>query len=149
MNTREKIDAALKDAMRSHDEPRKRALRLALAAIKFSEIEKRAPLDEAGVLGVIQKEIKARHESIADAQKAGRLDLTAEAQADIAILEAFLPKPLSPEELEALARQAIQEAGATSLREMGAVMKLLLPRLEGRALGDQASQAVRRLLGSG
>ena len=92
------------------------------------------------------KEVKSQREAIADAERANRPDLIASAQQEIAILESFLPKGMPPEELDALARQAIAETGAASIKEMGQVMKVLMPRLQGRASGDQASQAVRRLL---
>jgi hypothetical protein len=146
METKEQLTSALKDAMRAKDELRKRTIRQTMAAIKQIEIDKRLTLDEPGVLAVVQKEVKSRHEAIADAERAHRPDLVDEARAEIAVLESFLPKGLSPEELEALARQAIVEVGATSPREMGQVMKALMPRLQGRATGDQASQVVRKLL---
>ena len=84
--------------------------------------------------------------AIADAQRANRPDLAAASEAEISILESFLPKAMTADELDALARQAVAEVGATGIREMGQVMKVLMPRLQGRATGDQASQAVRRLL---
>jgi uncharacterized protein YqeY len=146
MNTKEKLESALKDAMRARDDLRKRTLRMALSSIRLSEVEKRAPLDEPAVLAILQKEVKSRHETIADAQRANRPELAASAQEEITVLESFLPQPLTPEELEAMARQAIDEAGATSAREMGQVMKLLMPRIQGRASGDQVSQAVRKQL---
>jgi uncharacterized protein YqeY len=146
METKEQLSAALKDAMRAGDELRKRTIRQTLAAIKQVEIDKRLTLDEAGVLAVIQKEVKSRHEALADAERAHRPDLVMAARDEIAVLETFLPKALAPEELETLARQAIAEVGATSPREMGQVMKALMPRLQGRATGDQASQAVRKFL---
>ena len=146
MPTRADLESALKDAMRSGNDMRKNTIRMALAAVKFTEVEKGAALDENGVTAILQKEIKSRRESIADAQKAQRADLVEAAQAEIAILEGFLPEALSADDLEALARQAVAEVGATSIREMGQVMKLLVPRLQGRATGDQASQAVRKLL---
>ena len=146
MDTKEQLSVALKEAMRANDELRKRTIRQTLAAIKQVEIDKRLTLDEAGVLVVIQKEVKSRYEAIADAERAHRPDLVSAAQDEIGVLENFLPKALTPVELEALARQAITEVGATSPREMGQVMKTLIPRLQGRATGDQASQAVRKLL---
>jgi hypothetical protein len=146
MTVKTQLENALKDALRAGDVQRKNTLRLALAAIKQIEIDKGVTLDDPGVLAVLQKEIKSRHESIADAERAHRPDLVAESQAEIPILESFLPKALTPQELEDLARQAISEAGAASPGQMGAVMKLLMPRLQGRASGDMASQAVRRLL---
>ena len=147
MDTKTQLENAVKDAMRAGDELRKRTLRMALAAIRQQEIDKGTPVDEAAVQAILQKEIKSRHESIADAQKAHRPDLEAEAEAEIGVLQGFLPSQLAPEELDALAQQAVAESGATSLKEMGQVMKILMPRLQGRASGDQASQAVRRLLG--
>ena len=147
METKTQLENALKDALRAGDDLRKRTLRMTLAAIRQQEIDKGATLDDAAVLTILQKEIKSRQESIADAQKAGRADLEAEASAEIEVLQGFLPKQLSADELDALARQAIAETSATSLKEMGQVMKVLVPRLQGRASGDQASQAVRKLLG--
>jgi uncharacterized protein len=146
MTTKAQLEAALKDSLRSGDEIRKNTLRMALSAIKLAEIDKGITLDETGVDSILQKEVKSRRESIADAQRANRPDLVTAAEAEIVILESYLPKSMPSEELDALARQAVQEAGATSIREMGQVMKILLPRLQGRASGDQASQAVRKLL---
>jgi hypothetical protein len=120
---------------------------MALSAIRLSEIDKGQPLDEAQVQAILQKEVKSRQEAIAEAQRAHRPDLEAAAQDEIHLLEGFMPRQLSVEELDELARQAISEVGATSVKEMGAVMKALMPCLQGRASGDQASQSVRRLLG--
>ncbi len=136
----------MKDAMRAKDELRKRTLRMALSSIRLAEIENRAALDEQATLALLHKEIKSRQESIADAERAGRPDLIEESQAEITILETYLPEQFSEQELEALARQAIDQAGATSPKEMGQVMKILMPQLEGRATGNDASQVVRRLL---
>jgi uncharacterized protein YqeY len=146
MTSKVDLENDLKDAMRTKDELRKTTLRMALAAIRMAEIEKRADMDEPAILGILQKEVKSRQEAIADAEKAGRQDLVAASQAEIGVLEKYLPQPFTDEELEALARQAIGEASATSVREMGQVMKVLMPRLAGRASGNQASQVVRRLL---
>lgn len=136
----------MKDAMRDKDEARKRTIRLALSEIKLAEIDKGDALDETGVIAIIQKEVKSRREAIADAERARRPDLVADANTEIAILENYLPRQLTPEELDALAQEAVDETGATSMREMGLVMKVLMPRLEGRATGQEASQAVRKLL---
>lgn len=147
MNSKEKVEHDMKEAMRAKDDLRKRTLRMVLAAIKLKEVEKREALDEPETLAVIHKEVKSRQETIVDAERANRPEQVAEAQAEIDILEAYLPEPLTPEELEALAKEAINEVGATSMREMGQVMKVLVPRLEGRATGAEASQVVRKLLG--
>ncbi len=146
MSIKTNLEASLKEALRAGDEIRKRTIRMALSAIRLQEVEKGGPLDDAGLMAVLQKEVKSRHEAIADAQRANRPDLVAASQAEIAVLESFLPQPFSPSELEALAREAIAEAGATSPADLGKVMKLLTPRLQGRATGGQASQVVRQIL---
>ena len=147
MDTKEKLTQALRDAMRARDARRKSVVRLALAAIKNAEIEKKASLDEPHMLALLQKEVKARNETIEGAQLAGRAEMVVEAIAEIAILEEFLPQPLTRDELETLVRAAIQEAGASSPRDMGNVMKILVPRTRGRADGAETSQLVRSLLG--
>jgi uncharacterized protein YqeY len=146
MDLKSTLQSDLKDAMRHGEETRKSTLRMALAAIKLAEVEKRAQMDETAYLAVIQKEIKARREAIADAEKAHRPELISQAEQEIEILQGYLPAAFSPEELEALVKTAIAEVGATSIREMGQVMKVLVPKLQGRASNDQASQAVRKLL---
>lgn len=146
MNLKERLQNDLKEAMRQNHEVQKRTLRMALAAIRLMEVEKGLQLDDNAVLGILQKEVKARHEAIADAERAGRPDLAAASREELAVLEGYLPQPMSEAELEALVRQAIAEVGAENLQQMGLVMKWLMPRLQGRATGDQASQVVRRLL---
>lgn len=146
MNIKEKLQNDLKEAMRTNNDVQKRTLRMALAAIRLLEVEKGMQLDDSAVLGILQKEVKARHEAIADAERAGRPDLAAASREELAILESYLPKAMSEAELEALVRQAIQEVGAENLQQIGLVMKWLMPRLQGRATGEQASQMVRRLL---
>jgi uncharacterized protein YqeY len=146
MSAKIDLENALKDAMRANDDTRKRTLRMALTSIRLAEVEKGAPLDDSAVQSILQNEIKSRQESIEEARRANRPDLIDPTLAEIAVLENFLPQQLSPEELENLASQVIQELGATNIKEMGQVMKVLMPRLQGRAAGDQASQVVRRLL---
>jgi uncharacterized protein YqeY len=146
MLSRQTIEQALKEAMRNNDEVARRTIRMILSAIKLAEVEKGVALDESALLAVLQKELKSRRESIADAEKANRFDLAEAAKAEIAVIESFLPKQLSLEELEALAREAIQEVGATTPADMGKVMKILIPKVQGRASGDQVSQVVRKLL---
>jgi len=147
MSTKEKLTQSLKEALKAKDERRKRVVRMAMTSIKNAEIDKKGELDEPDVLAIIQKEVKARHETIEGARQAKRDDLIAEAEAEIAVLEEYLPKALSREELEALVKEAIAEAGATSPNEMGQVMKVLMPKVRGRADGKEANQIVRELLG--
>ncbi len=146
MDLKATLQSDLKDAMRQKEETRKSTLRMALSAIKLAEVEKGANMDEAAYLAVIQKEIKSRRESIADAERAHRPELVAQAEQEIKVLQGYLPAAFSQEELEALVKGTIAEVGATSIREMGQVMKVLVPRLQGRASNDQASQVVRKLL---
>ena len=146
METRQKLETALKEAMRSGDEMRKQNVRMVLSAVKFNEIEKGARLDEAGVITVVQKELKSRQESLLDAQKANRPDLAERNLAEIAFLETFLPRQLTEDELAVLAHDAIAEVGASAPADMGRVMKALMPKVQGRATGDQVSQAVRKAL---
>lgn len=146
MDTKQKLQEALKDAMRARDEPRKRTIRMALSNIKLAEIDRGEELDENAVLAILQKEVKQRQEVIEESKTANRPDLAEEAELEIAILQEFLPAQLAPEELERIARQVIEEVGASSMSDMGSVMKVLIPRLEGRASGQEASQMVRNLL---
>jgi uncharacterized protein YqeY len=147
MSMKTKLESDLKDAMRASDDLRKSTLRMVLSAIHLVEVDKRSTLDDAGVITVLHKEVKSRRESINDAQQANRPDIIAKAEAEISILEGYLPKSFSDDELEILVKQVITETGATTIKEMGQVMKVLMPRLQGRATGDQASQVVRKLLG--
>jgi len=146
MDTIIKLENALKDAMRAGDAVGKRTVRMALAAIKQAEIDRQESLDESAVLALLQKELKTRRESLEEAHKAGRPDLVAEVEAEIKIVQGFLPQAPSPDDLKALVEAAIAETGATSPADMGKVMKVLMPRIQGRAPGDQVSQAVRELL---
>lgn len=155
MDLKATLQSDLKDAMRHGEETRKNTVRMALAAIKLSEVKKGDQLDEAESLAVIQKEIKVRYEVIADAERAHRPELVAQAEQEIKVLQGYLKilqrylhllEDLSQEEVEALAKTVISEVGATSIGDMGQVMKALIPRLQGRASGDQAKLVVRKLL---
>ena len=146
MDTKEKLEIALKEALKAGDDVRKRTVRMVLAAVRQVEIDRQVKLDEAAVLSIIQKEIKTRRESVEEARGATRPDIVAATEAEIVVLQAYLPAALSADELQALVRAAVLEAGAKSPAEMGKVMKLLLPRVAGRAPGEQVSAAVRQVL---
>jgi uncharacterized protein YqeY len=146
MVTKADLENALKDAMREQDTLRKRVLRLLLSSIKLAEIDKGAPLNEQELMATLQKEVKSRQETIAEAERAGRSDIVQENQAEIEVLQGYLPAAMTPVELEELVRSVITEEGATSVSDMGRVMKTLTPRLQGRASGKEASDVVRRLL---
>lgn len=147
MPSKADLEGALKQAMRSGDDVRKRTLRMVLSSLKLAEVEKRGVLDEAGIAGILRKEMKMRQEAIEEAQRAERQDLVQASESELAVLEAYLPKGLDPAELEALVRQTIAETGAAGPQDMGKVMKALVPRVEGRADGKQLSSLVRDLLG--
>ena len=136
----------MKDAMKSGDEVRKRTVRMALAAVKQAEVDKRIELDETAVMNILQKEIKNRRESLEEAKKVNRVDLIEANQAEINVLQAFLPKAMPAEELRALVQAAITETGAASPADMGKVMKTVMPKVAGRAPNDMVSAAVRELL---
>ncbi len=146
MLTKETLQNHLKEAMRSRDKTRRETLRLVLTAIKLGEIQKGSELDEGGLLAIFQKEKKIRHEAMADAEKAGRKEMISDLQAELSILESYMPAPLSQDEIIQLAQEAIVETDAKNLQEMGKVMKALLPRVQGRADGSAVSQIVRSLL---
>ena len=132
--------------MRAGDDVRRRTIRMVMAAIKQAEVDRQTKLDEMAVIAILQKEIKSRREALEEAQKANRTDLAEAAQAEITVLDAFLPEAMGADELRNLAAAAIAESDASSLADMGKVMKALIPRVAGRAPGDQISQVVREML---
>jgi uncharacterized protein YqeY len=146
METKIRLEQALKTAMKAGDDVTRRTVRMALAAIRQVEIDKRVTLEEPAVLGIIQKEIKTRRESVEEASQVNRTDIVVATQAEIKVLEGYLPAALTEEELKILAVDAISEANATSPADFGKVMKVLMPRIAGRASGDQVSLLVRSLL---
>lgn len=146
MDTKERLELALREAMKAGDEVGKRTIRMALAAIRQAEIDRQVKLDEPAALAIIQKEIKTRRESVEEARRANRPDIVAATEAEIAVLQDYLPQALNADELQSMVAAAVAEAGATSPADMGKVMKLLMPRLAGRAPGDQVSAAVRQAL---
>jgi uncharacterized protein YqeY len=169
MTVKDQLNADLKLAMKAGDETRKTTLRQLLASIRQGELDKRTAaaklqaqagelddaqvaaldqtsLNDAEIEAAIQREAKARRESIADAAKANRPDLVAANEAELRIIENYLPKQLTREEIADLARAAIAEAGATDLKQQGGVMKLLTPRTKGLADGRLVNEVVRELL---
>ncbi len=147
MSIKKQLRDSLTEALKSGQAQRKTTLRMALASIKNAEVEAREDLAEDLVLNLVQKEVKARQETIEAAKQANRPDLIEKAEQEIKILSEFLPQQLSAEELKALVQEAIQESGASSMSEIGKVMGALMPKIRGRADGKQANQFVRELLG--
>jgi uncharacterized protein YqeY len=146
MDTKAKLNESMKDAMKTGDEVRKRTVRMVLAAVKQAEVDKRADMDDMAIVALIQKEIKNRRESLEEAKTANRPDLVANNEAEIKVLEVFLPQAMPAEELRALVQAAIAETGAVLPSDMGKVMKVVMPKVAGRAPNDMISAAVKELL---
>ena len=146
MSIKNELNESMKDAMKGGDEVRKRTVRMVLAAVKQSEVDKRTELDDTAVMNLIQKEMKNRREAVEEAKNANRADLVQANQAEIDVLQAFLPKAMPAEDLRSLVEAAIAETGASSPADMGRVMKAVMPKVAGRAPNDQVSAAVRELL---
>lgn len=148
MTFTERLNADLAAAMRAREPNRLVALRMLKTALTNKSVEKGRELDIAESLQVIATLIKQRRESIEQFEKGGRHDLAAKEAAEIAVLEAYLPPPISEAELGALVDEAIADSGATSARDMGKVMKLVMNRVAGRTVdGRMVSDLVRRKLG--
>ncbi len=146
MDTKTQLNESMKDAMKSGDEVRKRTVRMVLAAIKQVEVDKQAPVQDLAIVALIQKEIKNRREAIEEAQKADRLDLVTDNEAEIKVLQVFLPKAMPADELRALVQAAIAETGASAPSDMGKVMKMVMPKIAGRAPNDIISATVKEML---
>jgi len=149
MKFQEQIDNDLKEAMKAKQADRLAVLRMLKAALKNTAIEKggaSAVLDDAEALAVVRKQVKQRQDSVEGFEKGGRPELAAKEREEIEVLNAYLPKQLPPEELAAIVKEAIAEAGATSKAQMGAVMKIAQAKVAGRADGRALSQEVQKLL---
>jgi uncharacterized protein YqeY len=146
MDLKTQLNQSMKDALRSGEAVRKNTTRMALAAIKQVEIDKQTTLDDMAVIALLQKEIKNRKEAIEEAKRANREDLVKDNQAEIAVLESFLPAAMPAEELRELVKAAIAETGASGPADMGKVMKVALEKVAGRAPGGEVSAKVRELL---
>lgn len=127
------LNDAMKAAMRAKEKERLGTIRLVLAAIKQREVDERVEMDDAAVLAVLDKMVKQRRESIAQYRDAGREELAAVEEAEIAIIQEFLPAALSDEEIEALIDEALASTGASSIKDMGKVMGVVKPKIQGRA----------------
>ena len=141
-----RITEDMKSAMRAKDTLRLGTIRLLLAAMKQREVDERIELDDAAISGIIEKLIKQRRDSISQFQTAGRQDLVDGEQAELAILQAYLPEPLSHAEIDAAVSAAVAESGAASVKDMGKVMALLKARLAGRADMGQVSALIKAKL---
>ena len=142
----ERIDADMKEAARAQDKRRLGTLRMLKSALKYREIETGKPLEDAEVVAVAQTLIKQRRDAAAQYTAGGRPELADNENAEIAILETFLPRQLSDAELQALVQEAVTASGAKGPKDMGAVMKALMPKVQGKAEGKRVSEAVKTAL---
>ena len=148
MSLKQRLDEDVKAAMRARDRDRLGTLRLITAAIKQREVDERIVLDDAQVLAVLDKMVKQRRESIAQFDAAGRTDLADKERLELGILQEFLPAALTPAEIDRLIADAITASGAQGARDMGAVMALLRPQVQGRADMSDISRRVKARLGA-
>jgi uncharacterized protein YqeY len=146
MNLRERVQEDMKAAMRSGQKDRLGTVRLILAAIKQREVDERITLDDAQVIAVLEKMGKQRRESITQFEAGGRSDLVAKENAELAVISAYMPTPLSDAELDAIIQSAIAETGAASIKDMGKVMGVIKSKAQGRAdLGAVGTRIKARL----
>ena len=145
---KQKLTDDLKQALREGDKVKRSAIRLAIAAIKNAEIARQATLEDADILGVIAKEVRQRKESIEAFKLGNRQDLVAQEEAELAVLEQYLPRQMTREEIIVEARRVIGEVGAQGLRDKGKVMPQLIAQLKGRADGREINEVVTELLTS-
>ena len=147
MSLQERVSQEIKAAMLAKAADRLSALRMLKSALGYAQIERKTEnLPDADVVAIVQKEVKKRRDSVEQFEKGGRAELAAKEKEEIAVLEMFLPKALSPEELEKLVRAAIQELGATSKKDMGPVIKAVQAKAAGSADGKSISALVGKLL---
>ncbi|MFP5440828.1 MAG: GatB/YqeY domain-containing protein [Gammaproteobacteria bacterium] len=142
-----RLTEAMKDAMRAQQKERLAAIRLALSAIKQVEVDERKELADSDVLAVLDKMVKQRRESVAQYEQASRADLAAAENAEIAVLQEFLPAQLTEAEIDALVAKTIADTGAAGIRDMGKVMNALRPQLAGRADMGAVSNRIKAKLG--
>ena len=146
MSLRDQLEGGLKEAMKSGDRVAVSAIRLSLSEIKNAVIDKRRPLEDNEVVNLLRSGVKKRQESIEMFTKGGRQDLVEKETAELKVIERFLPAGLSAAELEALVDAAIAESGAASMKDIGKVMKAVLPKVAGRADGAEINKLVRAKL---
>lgn len=146
MSLKDRLTEDLKQAMRQRDERRKSTIRMLRAAITNAEIERGGELGDDEVLTIIAKQAKQRRESMTEFAKAERQDLVDQEEEELQILLSYLPAQMSRDEIEVAARQVIAEVEATSLAQMGEVMRRLMSQLKGKADGSLVNQVVREIL---
>jgi len=143
---KQRISDAMKAAMRAKQKERVQAIRLIMAEFKRIEVDERIELDDSRVLAVLDKMLKQRRDSITQFTQANRQDLVDKEAAEVAVIQEFMPAALSDAEIDTLIDQAVATTGAASMKEMGAVMAVLKPQLQGRADMGQVSQRLKKRL---
>lgn len=146
MALKEKLSADMVEAMKAGDAQKRDALRMLLAAIKQSEVDGRKALDDEGVQDVLRKQIKQHQESLADYERAGRMDEVEREKAEIALIQSYLPQMMSRDEIERLASAVIADLGVVDAKGMGQVMGRLMPQVKGKADGRLVNEVVQSLL---
>ncbi len=147
MSLKEQLLEDMKNAMKDKDTVRKNTIQMARAAVLQIEKDNRITLDDDGIIDVIAKEVKKRRDVLPEYEKSGRQDLVDGLKAEIDVLLKYLPQQLTEEELEVLVRQAVDETGAVSVRDMGKVMQAVMPKVKGRADGKMINMIVKKILG--
>ena len=145
-SVQERIRDAMKAAMKGGDKKRLAVIRLIMAAVKQREVDERIVLDEQQMIEVLDRMLKQRRESIRQYRDAGREDLAEIEEAEILVIQEFLPQPLRDDEIAGMIREAIDQTGAASVRDMGKVMGLLKPKMEGRADMSVVSGIIKKIL---
>jgi len=146
MNIKEQLTNNLKSAMKQQDKIRMKVIRMVLSSIKLAEVEKGEELDSLRLLAILQKEVKTREETIAEAEKAGRPEMISELEQEIDVIKGYLPKEMDDDELETIIDQVISELNANSIKQMGQVIKEVISRVAGRAANDRISMIVKTRL---
>lgn len=146
MSIKDRFMADLKVAMREKNTLVKDTITMARAAVKQIEVDQRIEMDDSGIIEIIAKQIKQKKGAIEEFEKGSRIDLADQAREEIIVLMAYLPEPLSAEELKAIVLKAVQDTGATTVKEMGKVVSAVMPQVVGRADGKVISEMVKALL---
>jgi uncharacterized protein len=144
---KERLNQDMKDSLKAHDSARLSAIRMIISAVRNKEIDSRKDMDDEGVLSVLSTSAKQRRESIEQYEKAGRQDLVDKEKAELEVIMSYMPQQMGRAEIEALVKEAVAESGATGPGDMGKVMKVLMPKVKGRADGKLVNEVVKAVLG--
>jgi len=148
MSLKERLSDEMKSAMKNRDKLRLSTIRMVISAVKNKEIEKGGELDDSEVEDLIAKAVKQRRDSAEQYRNGDRIELAEKEEAEIVILNAYLPQQMGEEQIRGLVRAVVEEAGATSIKEMGKVMGLLMPKVKGKADGSAVNKIVKEILGA-